>query len=122
MNKILMIGRLTKEPLMKYTSEGKSLISGHLAVQRPYKNKEGKYDADFIPCVFWNRMAETVGNYCQKGSLIGVTGRLTVRNYQNERDERVYVTEVVADGISLLEKKKENEASLDITEIFHEEE
>lgn len=119
MNKILIIGRLAKEPLMKYTAEGKSLVRVNLAVQRPYKNKEGRNDADFIPCAFWNRMGETVANYCQKGSLIGVTGHLTVRNYTNEKGTRVYVTEVVVDGVSLLEKKRKSTASVD--EVFCEE-
>ena len=118
MNKILLIGRLTKEPFLKYTGEGKSVVRINMAVQRPYKTKDGKKEADFIPCVFWNRMAETISNYCQKGSLVGVSGRLCVRNYMNDQKEKVYVTEVIADGISLLEKKKSNYNHTQIDEIF----
>lgn len=117
MNKIFLIGRLTKEPFLKYTGEGKSVIRINIAVQRPYKTKDGKQEADFIPCVFWNRVAETVSNYCQKGSLIGISGRLCIRNYMNEQEEKIYITEVIAESISLLEKRR-SDSDVQIDEVF----
>ena len=118
MNKILIIGRLTKDPLLKYTENKKPVVRLNIAVQRPYKSKEGKYEADFIPCVFWDRMAQTIGNYCSKGDQIGVSGRLSTRIYINNQNEKVYTTELIADALTLLGRKRNRNESVFIDEIF----
>ncbi|MGM9987445.1 MAG: single-stranded DNA-binding protein [Bacillaceae bacterium] len=103
-NQVTIVGRLTKEPELKQTSKGKSFLHISLAVNRQFRNKEGTYEADFIQCSLWNRLAEIICNHCSKGTLVGITGRIQTRTYE-ESGVRHYVTEVVADGVTLLERK-----------------
>ena len=111
MNNVSLIGRLTKDPDLRYTSSGMAVATFSLAVQRSFRNKEGNYEADFINCVCWNKSGETLANHVKKGQRIGVTGRIQTRNYENEQGNRVYVTEVVVEGFTFLEKKDENQNS-----------
>ena len=106
MNKIILIGRVTKDIELKTTTSGKSVISFTLAVNRDYKNAEGKYDADFINCVAFGQQAETISKYVNKGDKFGVTGKLATRNYE-KNGSKVYVTEVNVDGFEFLESKKD---------------
>lgn len=108
-NNVTIVGRLTKDVDLRFTSNGKAVANGTLAVNRPFKNANGETEADFINIVIWGKQAENTANYTSKGSLIGVTGRIQTRNYENNEGKRVYVTEVVAESVQFLDtKKKEN--------------
>lgn len=107
-NNVTITGRLTKDVDLRYTQSGTAVASFTLAVNRQFK-KEGQPDVDFINCVMWAKSAETLASYTSKGSLIGVTGRLQVRNYDNKEGVKVYATEVVAENFVFLESKKESE-------------
>ena len=108
LNQLIIIGRLTKKPELKKTETGKNVTNITLAVPRSYKNIDGKYDTDFIDCVMWNNVAESTSEYCQKGDLLGVKGRLQTRVYEKD-DEKKYTTEVVAEKVTFLSSKKQKE-------------
>ena len=108
-NNVTLVGRITKDIDLRYTASGKAFGSFTLAVNRNFKNQNGEREADFINCVIWGKPAETLANYARKGSLIGVTGRIQTRNYENQQGQRVYVTEVVAENFQLLESRSTNE-------------
>ncbi|WP_163099454.1 single-stranded DNA-binding protein [Peribacillus alkalitolerans] len=101
-NQVILVGRLTKDPELRYTPEGKAVSNITLAVNRNFKNADGDYDADFVHCTIWKRTAENLVQYCQKGSLIGISGRIQTRNYSNPEGKKVYVTEVVAEGVKFI--------------------
>lgn len=105
-NNLTLVGRLTKDPDLKYTGNGTAVAAFTLAVNRNFTNQSGEREADFINCVIWRKPAETLANYAKKGVLIGVTGRIQTRSYDNQQGQKVYVTEVVADNFQLLESKK----------------
>ncbi|WP_303870427.1 single-stranded DNA-binding protein [Acetobacterium wieringae] len=107
MNKVILVGRLTRDPDVKNTTAGRAVASFTLAVDRRFKNKDGQKEADFVPIVAWGKQAEFVGQYLSKGSQIGVSGRLQVRSYDAQDGQRRYVTEVVADEITFLSSKKD---------------
>ena len=108
-NNVVLVGRLTKDPDLRYTSSGTAVATFTLAVNRNFTSQSGEREADFINCVIWRKSAETLANYAKKGSLIGVTGRIQTRNYDNQQGQRVYVTEVVAENFQLLESRTVNE-------------
>lgn len=111
MNKILLTGRLTANPELRYTANNTAVTSFTLAVDRNFKNESGNKETDFINVVAWNKKAELIHQYVQKGDLIGVIGRLQVRTYQNERGENRRATEVVLEEIVFLRNKpKEDKA------------
>ena len=103
-NRTILVGRLTKDPVLRKTANGSSVTSFTLAVNRKYK-QEGQPDADFINTVAWNKTADIVVQYTHKGSLVGVEGRIQTRSYDDKDGKRVYVTEVVADSVQFLESK-----------------
>jgi single-strand DNA-binding protein len=109
-NNVTIVGRLTKEIDLRFTQNGKAVASGTLAVNRPFKNTNGETEADFINIVIWGKSAENTANYTGKGSLIGVTGRIQTRNYENNEGKRVYVTEVIAESVQFLDTKKNGES------------
>ncbi|GAB7306659.1 single-stranded DNA-binding protein [Enterococcus gallinarum] len=108
-NNVTLVGRLTKDPDLRYTSGGKGVATFTLAVNRNFTNQAGEREADFIQCVIWRKPAETLANYARKGTLLGVTGRIQTRSYDNQQGQRVYVTEVVADSFQLLESRATSE-------------
>lgn len=108
-NNVVLVGRLTKDPDLKYTASGTTVSTFTLAVNRNFTNQSGNREADFINCVIWRKSAETLANYAKKGTLLGVTGRIQTRNYENQQGQRVYVTEVVAENFQLLESRSANE-------------
>lgn len=108
-NNVVLVGRLTKDPDLRYTANGTAVATFTLAVNRNFKSQSGDREADFINCVLWRKPAETLANYARKGTLLGVTGRIQTRNYENQQGQRVYVTEVVADNFQLLESKGSSE-------------
>lgn len=105
MNKVVLIGRLTRDPELRYTQSNIPAASFTLAVNRPFQNQNGERDADFINIVMWRKQAETAKKYLAKGSLIAVEGRIQTRNYDGQDGKKVYVTEVVADNFEFLESK-----------------
>lgn len=108
-NNVVLVGRLTKDPDLRYTSSGTAVATFTLAINRNFTNQDGNRDTDFINCVIWRKSAETLANYTRKGSLIGVTGRIQTRNYENQQGQRVYVTEVVAENFQMLESRTASE-------------
>ncbi|HAR84468.1 MAG TPA: single-stranded DNA-binding protein [Clostridium sp.] len=103
MNKVVLIGRMTKDPELKFTpGTGTAVCTFTMAVNRRFK-KEGQPDADFIPIVVWGKIAESTANYMSKGKLLSVAGRIETRSYEAKDGGRRYVTEVVADEVSFLE-------------------
>lgn len=108
-NRAVLVGRLTRDPELRYTNGGTAVTTFVLAVNRSFTNQQGQREADFINCVIWRKAAENFANFTSKGSLVGIDGRIQTRNYENQQGQRVYVTEVVADNFSLLESKAEAE-------------
>lgn len=105
MNSICLVGRLTKDVELRYTPSNVAVATFTLAVNRTFKNENGDREADFINCVMWRQQAENLANWAKKGALIGITGRIQTRSYDNQQGQRVYVTEVVAEQFQLLESK-----------------
>lgn len=105
MNKVILVGRLCRDPDLKNTTTGKAVATFNLAVDRRFKNKDGQKEADFVPIVVWGKQAEFAGQYLSKGSQISVSGRLQVRSYDAQDGQRRYVTEVVADEINFISTK-----------------
>jgi|SRR5690625_2876012 len=107
-NRVVLVGRLTRDPDLRYTSSGIAVANFTIAVNRPFSNQQGEREADFINCVIWRKPAENLANYMSKGSLIGVDGRIQSRSYDGQDGKRVYVTEVVADSVQFLESRSSN--------------
>lgn len=105
-NNVVLVGRTTKEIELKYTSNDLAYANFTLAVNRNFKNQNGEREADFINIVIWRQQAENLANWAKKGTLLGITGRIQTRNYENQQGQRVYVTEVVADNFQILEKRE----------------
>src|SRR5699024_3929464 len=106
MNRFVGVGRLTKDPDLRYTASGTAVANFTIAINRPFKNKEtGEIEADFINGVIWRKPAENLANYMQKVSQIGIDGRLQSRTYEGNDGKTVFVTEVVADSVQFLDSK-----------------
>ncbi|MFD0698507.1 single-stranded DNA-binding protein [Paenibacillus sp. GCM10027628] len=104
LNRVILIGRLTRDPELRYTPAGVAVTQFTLAVDRPFTNSQSRErEADFINIVTWRQLAETCANYLRKGRLTAVEGRIQVRNYDNNEGKKVYVTEIVADNVRFLE-------------------
>lgn len=98
-NRVVLVGRLTRNPELKRTNQGDAVTSFTIAVNRNYSAKDGQKKSDFITCVAWRKMAENVYKYCNKGNLIGVEGKLQSRSYENNQNQKVFVVEVFDDDI-----------------------
>lgn len=106
MNKAILIGRLTRDPELRYTSSNRAVCQFTIAIDRPFTNQAtGNREADFINVVAWDKTGENVGKYMTKGRLIAVEGRIQTRNYDNNEGRKVYVTEVVASNVQFLESR-----------------
>lgn len=105
LNRVVLIGRLTKDPELRYTPNGVAVASFTLAVNRSWLNQQGEREADFIPIVVWQKQAENCANYIGKGSLVAVDGRIQVRTYEAKDGQRRWVTEVVADNVRFLDRR-----------------
>lgn len=110
-NRTVLVGRLTRDPDLRYTPNGIATCSFTLAVNRPFKNQQGEQDADFINIVVWRKQAENAAQYLSKGKLAGVEGRIQTRHYDGADGKRVYVTEVVADNVQFLEPRSNGQSS-----------
>lgn len=105
-NNVVLVGRMVRDAELRYlTNQVAAVATFTLAVNRNRKNQNGEREADFINCVIWNQPAENLANWAKKGTLIGITGRIQTRNYENQQGQRVYVTEVVAENFQILEKR-----------------
>lgn len=111
-NQVTLVGRLTKDPELRVTTEGNSVVNIVLAVNRNYRNQKGEIDADFVQCTIWRKNAENLSLYCKKGTLIGLMGRIQTRTYESE-DGRKYVTEVIAESVRFLEGKRNQVANVE---------
>lgn len=109
MNSVCLVGRMTKDAELKYTGNNIAVASFSLAVNRNFKDANGEREADFINCVIWRQQAENLANWAKKGALIGITGRIQTRSYENQQGQRVYVTEVVAENFQMLESRAARE-------------
>ena len=108
MNSVVLVGRLTKDPELRYTSSNRPVTQITVAVNRTFTNQNGEREADFINVVIWDKQAENVAKYLTKGRLVAVEGRIQTRNYDNNEGKKVYVTEVVALSVQFLESKGSN--------------
>ena len=107
LNQIVIVGRLTGNPEVVKSEEGKERSQITLAVPRSYKNADGLYDTDFIKCILWNGIAENTAEYCHSGDVVGIKGRLQSDSYQDSEGNTKYVTEVIAEKVTFLTSKKE---------------
>ena len=114
MNKIVILGRLTKDPEVRYTPSQKVVASLTLAVDRPFLGQDGKREADFIPVVIWGKTAEMVGNSCAKGHRLLVEGRLQIRNFDAKDGTKHWVTEVIANSVEFIERKEQAKKMTDM--------
>lgn len=108
LNRVVLVGRMTRDPELRRTGSGSAVTSFTLALNRNFNSADGQ-QADYIPCVVWNKVAENVEKYCAKGSLVGVEGRLRSRTYDNAQGQKVYVVEVVCDSVQFLETRAARE-------------
>ena len=112
MNRVVLIGRLTRDPELRYTSGNNTAVCNFtIAVDRGFTGQSGEREADFIPVVVWNKQAENVKNYLTKGSQVAVEGRIQVRNYDDQNGQKRYVTEVIANSVEFLGTKNSNNAN-----------
>lgn len=108
-NNVVLVGRMTKDAELRHTPSNVAVATFTLAVNRNFKNQDGEREADFVNCVIWRQQAENLANWAKKGALIGITGRIQTRSYDNQQGQRVYVTEVVAESFQLLESRTARE-------------
>ena len=108
-NNTVLIGRVTKDVELKYTPANQAVAQFTLAVNRTFKNANGERESDFINCVIWRKSAENFANFVKKGALIGITGRIQTRNYENQQGQRVYITEVIAENFQMLESRSQQQ-------------
>lgn len=123
-NMVYLIGRLTENPETKVYEDGKEKLTINLAVQRSFKNEDGLYETDYLRCVLWNALAEHTCEYCRKGDLVGIKGRIQTRSYEDDEGTVKYITEIIVDKISFLAsaKGKENKEDLMNDEVEETEE
>lgn len=109
LNQIVIAGRLTSDPQIEKTEDGKKVSTITVAVSRSYKNVDGTYDTDFIKCTLWNGIAESTAEYCKKGDIVGVKGRIQTGSYETEEGDKKYTMNVVAEKISFLSSSKSHD-------------
>lgn len=109
-NRVVLVGRLTKNPELKYTQSGIAVTRFTLAVNRTFTNQQGQREADFVNCVAWRKQAENLANYLRKGSLAGVDGRIQTSSFDGKDGNRVFMTEVLVESVQFLESKQTSES------------
>ena len=105
LNQVVVVGRLVKDPEVETTENGKERTYITLAVQRAYKNENGEYDTDFVDCVLWNQIATNTTEYCHKGDIVGVKGKIETNTYETEDGEKKKATNIVAERVTFLSSK-----------------
>ena len=113
LNQVVLVGRLTKDLETKELEEGKSVCNMTLAIPRSFKNADGEYETDFVECVLWNNIAQNTAEYCKKGDIIGVKGRLQTDNYEKENGEKVFKLNVIAEKVTFLSSRSHDEKEHD---------
>ena len=108
-NSICLVGRMTRDAELRYTPSNQAVATFTLAVNRNFKNQNGEREADFINVVIWRQQAENLANWAKKGALIGITGRIQTRNFENQQGQRIYVTEVIAENFQMLESRNQQQ-------------
>ena len=108
LNRIILIGRLTRDPELRYTPSGVAVANFTVACDRPFQSQSGERETDFIDCVVWRKLAETVGEHLKKGRLVALQGRLQIRSYETQEGQRRRVAEVVADDVRFLDRPRES--------------
>ena len=116
LNKVILIGRLTRDPELKHTTSNTAVVNFSIAVNRPFSNQSGERGVDYINVIAWDKQAENINKYLSKGSLVSVEGRIQSRSYENNEGKKVYVTEVVAVNVQFLDSKKNNNSEAAYTE------
>lgn len=101
-NQVTLVGRLTRDPQLNYTSDGIPVANVTLAVERNFRNREGDIETDFVQCTLWKKTAENTAQYCKQGTIVGINGWIQTRNYENSEGRRVFVTEVIADTVKFI--------------------
>lgn len=114
LNRIVLIGRLTADPTLRYTPNGKAVTSFTLAVDRQFKNQQGEREADFINIIVWGAQAENAANYLAKGKLAAVDGRLQIRSFEGQDGQKRWITEVVADTVRFLSPKDHSDLGSEV--------
>ena len=109
LNQTIIVGRLLQDPELKETDSGKKVTNVTLAVPRSFKNSNGQYETDYINCVLWKGIAESTVQYCKKGDLVGIKGRIQTREYETNEEVKKHVTEVIAEKVTFLSGKKADE-------------
>ena len=117
-NNVVLAGRITKDPELRKTPQGVSVVSFTVACNRRFSNQEGGQQADFINCVAWRQTADFIANYVKQGALLGVEGRIQTRSYKDQSDRTVYVTEVVAENVQILAQKRDGQAQVQTTNAY----
>ncbi|MCY0880729.1 MAG: single-stranded DNA-binding protein [Firmicutes bacterium] len=112
LNRIILIGRLTRDPELRYTPQGVPVASFSLAVDRPFTNQQGQKETDFIDCVAWRKLGETVANHLTKGRLVAVEGRLQIRSYDAQDGTKRKAAEVIADSVRFLDRPRDGQAPM----------
>ena len=115
-NKVFLIGRVVKDPTIDTTENGNKRVYSTIAVPRSYKNSEGMYDTDFVDFIAWGNIAENYSEYCKKGDLIGIEGKVETNTYETEDGEKKKSTQIVADSISFLSSVKEKNSDVEKSE------
>lgn len=110
LNNAVIVGRIVQNPELKETEKGGKIANIVLAVPRSFKNSNGEYETDFINCTLWRGIAESTAEYCKKGDLVGIKGRIQTSNYQDSEGNKKYTTEVVAEKVTFLSKNHTKEA------------
>lgn len=109
LNQIVIVGRLTSNPEVVKSEEGKERSQITLAVPRSYKNADGEYDTDFVDCILWGGVAENTAEYCHKGDIVGIKGRIQTNTYETESGEKKKSTQIVAEKVTFLSSSKNND-------------
>lgn len=110
LNQVVLVGRLSENPVINKVEGGKQVMTVNLAVPRSFKNSEGIYETDFIRCVLWNGIAENTAEYCHKGDIVGIKGRLQMNSYVDKEEKKQNYSEVIAEKVTFLSSKKEEKA------------
>ena len=113
LNQVVLVGRLTSDLETKELEDGKKVSNMTLAIPRSFKNANGEYETDFVDCSLWNTIAENTAEYCKKGDIVGVKGRLQTNSYEKEDGSKVYRMDVVAEKVTFLSSKSKDEPERD---------
>ena len=108
LNQVVLVGRLTSDLEAKELEDGKKVTNMTLAIPRSFKNAEGEYETDFVECTLWNNIAENTAEYCKKGDIVGVKGRLQTNNYEKEDGSKVFKLDVVAEKVTFLSSRSKD--------------